>query len=403
MTSEKKDHSVASYAFGTFQLWRDGVLVEERAEPPKQILQHCEEVHEVDEPGWVYVDPGPLLICQPRLFVELEPMPPLEENEKAEEIYKCREYGDDGFLLRPDMPIPGIQMDPDTGHESHEEDDLPYMNLEVEVCDGAEDVGSPEIDEDCGSGRQQDPPKPKRKQRAAKQDRLTTDQLAELLAIDKRVGLRSQLQRMLHALNSGGLALEAPAEDIAINYRCEWWEVERQRQALVLWQKGIGRALGYSSYQKYLASIPGIPGRLRMKNGKFNRLVLVDTRAGLQKLCHLAGVFYDSTEHLDADSSVRWMRCQDGRRYQNDTMIAADCSFQDDEDGLSLFEGICLYMQFPQVLCECFVILFTEPPNTSSNSADVAILSITELGVKVGRTRYVTNDKYMGVASKLRL
>jgi len=127
---------------------------------------------------------------------------------------------------------------------------------------------------------------------------------------------------------------------------------ERNRQAEVLWEAGIGRELGYSGIQAYLATIP--EPRPNPDPKRFDRLVLADRRLQLHQMCRLLNVAY----HLNAAAPllqdadlppVEFIWCQDGRRdhYRSGTI---DERITDGERGMSAVEGLCLYAQQRTVL-----------------------------------------------------
>lgn len=119
------------------------------------------------------------------------------------------------------------------------------------------------------------------------------------------------------------------------------------KQAKRLYRKGFGNG---RTLAEYLAAIPQIPERLLVGDPRFPDLILVDARYSIEKLCFLAGIAISHGCHraLGPDigsNEAYWIRAQNGRK--NDYKPAAACcaSFDADERGLSVHEGLAYYIQ----------------------------------------------------------
>lgn len=135
---------------------------------------------------------------------------------------------------------------------------------------------------------------------------------------------------------------------------------QRVVQAKRLWDLGVGRGLGFKSFEDYLASIPEIGAALLKDDPEFPLLVLVEPRVGLKKLCDLGGIAFDGNDDTFAAYDDRhseftqpsWIRVQDGRQNRNRSVRDCRKSFGERELGLTALQGVCAYLQHPQVLSE---------------------------------------------------
>lgn len=175
---------------------------------------------------------------------------------------------------------------------------------------------------------------------------MTTDQIAELVAIDRasKTGIRTEVQELIGRLTSGGVSPES--------------DDPRLVQAKRLWDKGWGRELNISSFEAYLEMIPvEIPPRPSVEH--LDRLILVDRRLKLVPACRLAGLKYDGNDQTFVpfdpakakdDGSVYWMWCQDGRRNHGKNATKCRQEFVTGEVGLDAFEFVALYTQGQTVI-----------------------------------------------------
>jgi hypothetical protein len=135
----------------------------------------------------------------------------------------------------------------------------------------------------------------------------------------------------------------------------------RTAQAQRLWGLGVGSAAGCANFASYLESIPEIPAALQADDPELPLLVLVETRLGLKKLCDLGGIAFngggDDTfvahddRHLEFTVPT-WIRVQDGRRNRNRSVRDCRKTFGQGELGLTAPQGVCTYLQHPQVVSE---------------------------------------------------
>ena len=124
---------------------------------------------------------------------------------------------------------------------------------------------------------------------------------------------------------------------------------------------GVDTSLGFTSFEDYLASIPEIPAALLADDPEFSLLVLVETRLGLKKLCDLGDIAFngggDDTfiayddRHCELTVPT-WIRVQDGRRNRNRSGRDYRKTFGQGELGLTALQGVCAYLQHPQVVSE---------------------------------------------------
>lgn len=180
-----------------------------------------------------------------------------------------------------------------------------------------------------------------------KDSTFTIDQLGELRLIEKarikkgKSGLRTELQALITRLKSGGVGIKT--------------DDPREAQANLLYNWGFG---GNCSFAAFLATIPEIPEALKADNARFPELVLVDTRLPISKICKLLGIEFSGNDetYVDFDpkmaktDKVYWIRVQDG--YKNIGKSVRTCreSFAEDEVGLSVYEGLALFVQNPKGL-----------------------------------------------------
>jgi len=228
---------------------------------------------------------------------------------------------------------------------------------------------------------------PPARRKAPKGEQITTGQLRELLEADERIGLRKPLQRFI-----------ITQKGEAVDYGQDAWEVERQRQALVLWRLGIGSELGYKDFSAYLASIPAIAEKMRWENNLYPHLALVDCRVGLVKCCSLAGV---SGWHIDDQyTHPYWIVCNDGRRRRSVSVRDAKCEFQKQECGLTVTDGVGLFIHVPQILIRGYAMILEELP-LFADCGDVPVLSLGCSGPTITWVNASLPKPYQGVASKL--
>ncbi len=150
-------------------------------------------------------------------------------------------------------------------------------------------------------------------------------------------------------------------------------DTDRLSQAMILWQRGWGSVLGHATFEAYMESVPEIPSTLKSPTKHFPLLVLVDGRPDPRKLYHLSCLQISTRDMVDLrryeqdrkQEGVRWMRCQNGRRYRDFTADEARQKFQPDEIGLDLAEGLAIHVQFPRMFIGHHLLL----PNAVASDA----------------------------------
>jgi len=136
----------------------------------------------------------------------------------------------------------------------------------------------------------------------------------------------------------------------------------RVAQADCLWTKGIVPEDGMS-FSDYLATIPAIPEDVRAYDERFPQLINVDARLGVAKICELLGIEFGGNDQTFTDldpakartEKVYWVRCQDGRKYRDRSVLDCRDAFAPDETGLVVHEGLALFVQNPEAFRNCAV------------------------------------------------
>lgn len=138
----------------------------------------------------------------------------------------------------------------------------------------------------------------------------------------------------------------------------------RVAQAWKLQNAGWAAALGYTSFDDYLTSIPLVPKWPSSWEQRFDRTILVDARIPITRACELLSVTFlgDDETLVDfqpekAQQGVYWIRCQDGRKNHDLSVRDVRRAWPDDEMGLTAAEGLALYLQDPLVLTNHFLVL----------------------------------------------
>lgn len=134
----------------------------------------------------------------------------------------------------------------------------------------------------------------------------------------------------------------------------------RERQAKRYWNLGVGRELGLVTFDQYLATIPRVPANLAKDDAAFPLIVLVEPRIGLAKLCRIGNVSFSDDDNtfdiFDARhaefAKPTWIRMQNGRKNRNRSVSDCRDSFAKKELGLTVFQGVCAYLQHPDAVPE---------------------------------------------------
>jgi len=157
-------------------------------------------------------------------------------------------------------------------------------------------------------------------------------------------GIGREVEELIRRLTSGGVAGKSNGL--------------REARAKRLWDVGIGKDVGCSDFASYLAGIPEIPAALAEDDADFPLLVLVEPRIGLARLCERAGValsgddetFIACDEAHHEFTQPAWIRIQDGRKNRGRNVIDCRQSFHVDERGLTALQGVCAYVQHPEMV-----------------------------------------------------
>lgn len=177
---------------------------------------------------------------------------------------------------------------------------------------------------------------------------LDTSMVAELIHLDERMRARGSRGvgsdvRMLIDVVGAGESLSTHVDP-------------RLLQAQILWERGVGRALGFADMAAYLQTIPPVPASLRTENGQYPYLVLVDPRLSPLVLTELFGILplegQEMAHALAADvaGEAYWIRCQGGTPYLGQRVDLVEASLAGGETGLSILEGLCFVAQYPTII-----------------------------------------------------
>lgn len=174
-------------------------------------------------------------------------------------------------------------------------------------------------------------------------------QLTEIQDTRKRRGQRgigSEVEELISRLTSGGVA--GKTDDV------------RTAQAKRLWDIRVGRELGFSSFDAYLATIPEIHEMIGMVDADYPLLVLVEPRLGLKRLCGLGNIDFSGDDRTFVEYDERhcefeeptWIRVQDGRNNRNRSVRDCRKSFAKRELGLTALQGVCAFILHPEVVTD---------------------------------------------------
>lgn len=179
--------------------------------------------------------------------------------------------------------------------------------------------------------------------------KMTTDQIRELLELDKLCGIHTEIQELIRRLTDGGAVLKS--------------DDPRVFQAKVLWDKGLGRGIGIDTFEDYLATIPQIPTTFIFNDTDFPLLRLVDPRLGLVNTCKLFGIKFEEFGYSDADvvpcddrheipNTPFWVRAHDGCKNRNrkPSICRDECS--DKFFAMTAMVAIMVWVQDPSIIKE---------------------------------------------------
>lgn len=181
-------------------------------------------------------------------------------------------------------------------------------------------------------------------------------------------------------------------------------EDPRAAQARKLYDTGWGKELGYSSFDSYLESIPPVPSWPADWEDRFDRTVLVDERLPLKKMCELLQVHFLGDDETFVDFSpekgkkdVYWIRCQDGRKYHDQSVRQFRRSAPAFETGMTVHEGFALLVQDRKVLDDHVLFL---PGSVLRRRGLVAFLRPWEQGLLLDWVWSSHNDPQYGPGSR---
>ncbi len=184
---------------------------------------------------------------------------------------------------------------------------------------------------------------------------LSTEGLARFLALEQdalkqgQPGFAQEIQYLIDT-REAGLSIAD-------------WSDPRALHARVLWDRGVGEALGISDFQTYLASIPEVPESFRSPNGAFPLLLLIDARLSARRLAELLGVRIEGTTNthemarLQETGEIYWLRVQTDTRYLGQSVEEAVAQFAPRECGLNEQEGLYAYAAQPDLIQEYYLDL----------------------------------------------
>lgn len=189
----------------------------------------------------------------------------------------------------------------------------------------------------------------------------TPEQIQEILNINAETGLGHQLQELINRYDGcdvGSLGRPSTPKDV------------RGEQAMRYFMLGVGRELGFKSLRDYLrgnktrglAPIPEIPQHtLWLPKGCGTvRLLLVEPRVELRKLCAMGLITYEGLEDIvpldDRHAEFTqptWILMTDGRMQHGRPTTECLKAFEEaGQLGLTALQGVCAYLQDPEIVCE---------------------------------------------------
>jgi hypothetical protein len=184
--------------------------------------------------------------------------------------------------------------------------------------------------------------------------KLTDSQIGELVDLDRVCGgIGDEVATLIKRLTDGRSKLNT--------------NDPRSIQTKVLWDKGWGTALEFTSFDSYHDSIVKLAGEIpeRPPIDYLDKLVLVDRRVQLVDGCRMAGIKFNGSNETfkpydekvaKKHGDVYWMWCQDGHRNRNKKPSVCRTEFivatggVNREVGLDEFEFVSIYVQDPTVI-----------------------------------------------------
>ncbi len=192
---------------------------------------------------------------------------------------------------------------------------------------------------------------------------LTIETIRDLIVLDqtRREHQQPGVERELRALIEGKTLAQRSPSLTTHGYI-------RRTQAARLWELGIGRALGFSTFEAYVATIPFPSQAAPLPHAP--HLILVDERLSWIDLCTLMNIQIKMDEPLnietDSDSMQvllhkkegllpRWILCNDGHTRRGLNPRDAETTFAPYETSLTVNEGLFLCAQRSTLLEEGYL------------------------------------------------
>lgn len=128
----------------------------------------------------------------------------------------------------------------------------------------------------------------------------------------------------------------------------------RQIHARILWNHGWGQGR-FGSFDQYLATIPHATPVIDEQF--FQHRVLVDRSLRLTAACHLVGLDFSGSDDVFSSygdepltPEIYWLWVNSGRSNRGRCGFEVRQRLQKFERGLTAFEGVCLFAQYPKLV-----------------------------------------------------
>lgn len=184
---------------------------------------------------------------------------------------------------------------------------------------------------------------------------------------------------------------------VELDIQAEW---ANQTQRYI--ELGFHREIGLSA-EDYLSSLPKFEPQPKSFTGRFDIPILVETRIAPQRQAELAGLSYrlgnfnicdwekDPGKYKTPDAPyVAWV--QDGKKNVKKSVRYIRKTFETDERGATIYDGIALWIAYPSILSDHFIDL----PGTSFGTDAKGAPYIRDAYIGPG-----VNDDYIDLGSKL--
>jgi len=186
---------------------------------------------------------------------------------------------------------------------------------------------------------------------------FTTEQVRQLRQIEhahvktRGRGLHAEIQDLVIRASQQSRIVEGHFDSWGHYVQTVDYNRIRVSQALDLWHEGWGRELGFGTFDEYLQTIPEVPAELLGEGGRYAYLTLVDARLSLSKACGLLHVVLDKCDDdsfvpfdpsVSSGAAAYWIRAYAPRCGDTRSVQERRASFEADETGLSVHEGLAL-------------------------------------------------------------